>query len=134
MSYAASILSTSGPLATYGKKISHHGRPDVEILIDNHEDGKTYTTFDALSGIVNITAPYNSRFDEIKITLEGTARTIIDNLAPTTSRTKITATHNFLKLVMPIRDSDYPVPRIAEAGRTYTFPFNVSASFYLLYI
>jgi hypothetical protein len=33
------------------------------------------------------------------------------------------ATHRFLKLTQPIRDSDLPQPRILEAGKTYSYPF-----------
>src|SRR5204863_3154064 len=31
--------------------------------------------------------------------------------------------HTVLKLIQPIDESLYPQPRIAEAGRTYAFPF-----------
>ena len=122
--YAASIQSTTGTIATYAKKMAHQGRPALEITLDNHNERKIYTTFDALSGKVEITAPHNARFDEIQITLEGSVKTFVENLSPHSARSKTTALHNFLKLVMPIRESDYPQPRIAEAGRTYTFPFN----------
>ena len=104
--------------------MSQNCRPDMDIVIDNHKEGKTYTTFDAISGKVNITAPNEARFDEIQITFEGTARTAIENLSPHTTKSRTTARHNFLKLTMPIRESDYPHPRVAEAGRTYTFPFH----------
>jgi hypothetical protein len=33
------------------------------------------------------------------------------------------ASHRFLRLTQPIPSSSYPVPRVAEAGRTYKFPF-----------
>jgi len=120
----ASIHSTTGTIASAYKKIAQNGRPDMDIVLDNHTDRKVYTTFDALSGKVNITAPHESRFDEIQITFEGTVRTAIENLSPHTTKSRTTARHNFLKLIMPIKESDYPQPRIAEAGRTYTFPFN----------
>jgi len=96
----------------------------MEIILDDYTEGKFYSTFDALSGRVEITAPHNARFDEIQITLEGTVKTFVENLSPTSTRSKTTALHKFLKLVMPIAEADYPQPRIAEAGRTYTFPFN----------
>ena len=35
---------------------------------------------------------------------------------------------------MPLRDSDYPVLRVAEAGITYSFPFNVSQEVLILNI
>jgi len=122
--YAASIQSTTGTLAGYARKMTQNGKPDMEIILDNHTEGKKYTTFDPLSGRVEITAPHEARFDEIQITLEGTVKTFVENLSPHTTRSRTTARHNFLKLTMPIRESDYPQPRIAEAGRTYSFPFN----------
>jgi hypothetical protein len=125
MSYAASIQSTSGSIATYARKMAQSGRPDMEIVLDNHSEGKIYTTFDSISGKANITAPHNARFDEIRITLEGATKTYVENMSPTSTSSRTTAMHNFLRLVMPVREADYPQPRIAEAGRTYTFPFNV---------
>jgi hypothetical protein len=117
-SYASSIASNA-------KKVALPTRPDIEIHLKDHTEGKFYTTYDALSGNVDIVAPQNARFDEVKITLEGTIRTYIDNLAPTASATsKTSAIHRFLKMVMPVSESEYPQPRIAEAGQTYTFPYN----------
>ena len=124
--------STTGTLATYARKMSHSGRPDMKIILDNHDEGKIYTTFDALSGRVEITTSQNARFDEIQITLEGTTKTYVENLSPHTTRARTTAMHNFLKLTMPIRDADYPQPRIAEAGQTYKFPFNFVVPNHLL--
>lgn len=122
--YATSIQSTTGTLAGYARRISQHGRPDINIILEDHIEGKKYTTFDPLSGKVEITAPFEARFDEIRITLEGTVKTFVENLSPHSTKARTTATHNFLRLTMPIRELDYPLPRIAEAGRTYTFPFN----------
>lgn len=122
--YAASIQSTTGTLAGMARKMTQNGRPDMEIILEDHTEGKKYSTFDPVSGKVAITAPHEARFDEIKITLEGTVKTFVENLSPHTTKARTTATHNFLRLTMPIRESDYPQPRIAEAGRTYTFPFN----------
>lgn len=124
MSYAASIQSTTGSIATYARRLAQQGRPDMEIILNDYTESKVYTTFDALSGRVEITAPHSARFDEIQITLEGTVKTWVENLSPTTTKSKTTARHKFLKLVMPIAETDYPQPRIAEAGTTYTFPFN----------
>lgn len=124
MSYATSIQSTTGTIATYAKKFVQNGKPEMDIIFDNHDEGKIYTTFDALSGRVEITASHNARFDEIQITLEGSTKVWVENLSPHSTRARTTARHNFLKLAMPIQESDYPQPRIAEAGRTYTFPFN----------
>ena len=112
--------------------MAQNGRPELEIALDDHQNGKIYSTFDPVSGNVKITAPHNARFDEIRITLEGSSKTYVENLSPHSTRSRTTAVHNFLKLVMPVRDSDYPQPRIAEAGRTYTFPFNFAVPGQLL--
>jgi hypothetical protein len=126
MSPPASLLSTTSTIAGYVRKIGH-SRPGVEVVIDDHTPDKVYTTFDAVTGLVNITAPQqNVRFDEVRITLQGLTKTFVENMSPSGSRSRGVARHNFLRLVMPLRDADYPQPRMAEAGRTYTFPFNVS--------
>ncbi|KAF7863968.1 hypothetical protein EAF04_006933 [Stromatinia cepivora] len=121
---SASSASSSGTIASYAKKINPTKRPDVEIHLDDHHDGKTYTTFDALSGKASITAPHDAEFDEIQITLEGVTRTYVENISQSRATSRTTAVHRFLKLIMPIREAAYPQPKIAEAGKTYIFPFN----------
>lgn len=121
---ASNTSSGSGTIASYAKKISITKRPDVEIHIDGHYDGKTYTTFDALTGKASITATSDAQFDEIQITFEGVTRTYVEHISQTSATSRTTAVHRFLKLVMPIREAAYPQPRIAEAGKTYVFPFN----------
>lgn len=112
--------------------MGQNSRPDMEILLDDHHDGKIYSTFDAIRGRVAITAPHNARFDEVRITFEGTTKTYVENLSPSATRSRTTAVHKFLKLVMPVRESDYPQPRIAEAGHTYRFDFNFAVPEQLL--
>jgi hypothetical protein len=111
-------------------KISQ-SRLGVEVIIDDHTNERVYTTFDAVTGRVKIMAAQNMRLDEVKITLEGLAKTSVENLSPAGGRFRPMSQHSFLKLVMPIRDSDYPKQRIAEAGRTYIFPFSVSRGYSL---
>ncbi|RFU28200.1 hypothetical protein B7463_g8140, partial [Scytalidium lignicola] len=119
-----SIYTTTSAISTYAKKMTHAGKPGMDIVLDNHSDDKVYTTSDALSGRIEVTASNNARFDLVEITLEGTTKTFVESMSPATGGSRTTARHSFLKLVMPIPESDYPHPRIAEAGRTYTFPFN----------
>lgn len=122
--YEPSFMSTT-TIATYARKITHYGHPEVEIKLDQHNDKPiTYTTGDSLSGQVSITAPHTARFDEVEITLEGVTVTHVENMTPVAAHARIDARHPFLKLTMPIPESDYPQPRIAEAGQTYKFPFN----------
>lgn len=58
------------------------------------------------------------------VTVTGKSHTFVDKFstAPTMS-SRTDATHHFLKLQQPIDESTLPMPRIAEAGRTYKFPF-----------
>ena len=52
------------------------------------------------------------------------AKTYVDRLTSTpTIPGRAEATHRFLKLTQPIDESLLPQPRIAAAGKTYTFPF-----------
>jgi len=124
MMYEASFMSTN-TVATLARKIAHYGHPEVDIRLDQHNDRPTtYTTADSLSGEVSITAPHTARFDEVEITLQGLTLTYVESMTPVAANARIDARHPFLKLTMPIPESDYPQPRIAEAGHTYKFPFN----------
>ena len=123
MSPATSLHSTTGTIAGYARKLTH-GRPDLNIVLDNHHDGQIYSTLDAIKGRVELTTPYNTRFDEIRITFEGTTKTYVERVTPSSTRARVSAVQNFLTLAMPIRDSVYPQPRMAEAGQTYKFEFN----------
>ncbi|PBP16493.1 hypothetical protein BUE80_DR012783 [Diplocarpon rosae] len=126
MSHATSTQSTTGTIASYAKKIAHAGRPDMDIELDDYNEGngKVYTTFDAVTGRVNITTPHEAPFDQIQISLVGSVFTFVGNLSPQSTRSRVCAKHNFLRLNMPIPESSYPQPRVAEAGKTYTFAFN----------
>ncbi|KAL3422212.1 hypothetical protein PVAG01_06368 [Phlyctema vagabunda] len=121
---SAPSIQSSQTMASYARRLGQFRKPGMEIVIDNHEDHKVYTTFDAINGRVEITAPQTTRFDEIQIHFEGLTRTYVDSVSPASAKSRTTASHNFLRLVMPIRESEYPQPRIAEAGQTYTYPFN----------
>src|SRR5271167_1814149 len=122
--YEPSFMSTN-KIANYAKKIAQHGKPVIDISLNDHNDVPfTYTTSDSLSGQASITSPHSARFDEVQITLEGITSTYVEVMTPVASQSRIKARHQFLKLVMPITESDYPQPRVAEAGQTYRFPFN----------
>jgi hypothetical protein len=113
---------STNTVATLARKIAHHGHSEVDIRLEQHNNRPiTYTTADSLSGEVSITAPHTVRFDDVEITLQGLTLTHVENVA---ANARIGARHPFLKLTMPIPESDYPQPRIAEAGQTYKFPFN----------
>ncbi|KAG0651723.1 hypothetical protein D0Z07_2066 [Hyphodiscus hymeniophilus] len=134
--YAGSLHGTTESIAGIARsgvrRMSHASRPEMDIVLDNHYEGKSYSTFDAIKGRVEIAAPHDTRFDEVAITFEGSTKTYVENLSPSATRSRTTAVHKFLKLVMPVRDSDYPQPRIAEAGETYKFDFNFAIPEHLL--
>jgi hypothetical protein len=91
----------------------------MNIHISNHYQSKIYTTASDVSGHVEVNTSRDVQVDNVQILLVGTSRTSIgaSNLPQATS-------HTFLKLMMPIPESDYPTSRCFEAGRTYTIPFH----------
>ncbi|KAK8162222.1 hypothetical protein IWX90DRAFT_237580 [Phyllosticta citrichinensis] len=123
----ASIYSTSSnPLATKMRHLSILGKPAVAISL-NGEHGSyltSYSNLDKIEGQVSVTAPNDTRFDELEISLIGISAAYVDkfNTAPTMSA-RTDAKHLFLKLRQPVNQFDLPSPQILEAGRTYQFPF-----------
>lgn len=108
----------SSSLSAHGKR-TPFPKSDVQIHIKNHYKTKTYTSSSPVSGQVTITTQRDVHFDSIEIDLIGTSKTRTEGYsAPTES------SHTFLKLVMPIPESTYPVPRVLESGRTMTVPFH----------
>ncbi|EEP78184.1 predicted protein [Uncinocarpus reesii 1704] len=114
---------SSGPFEPFARK----GRPSVQITLrDELPQPKinTYTTRDTIKGEVTLSAETDIRFDQVAISFVGSTRTMIERpgyAGPTVGQSS--AFHTFLRLVQPIEDSQYPQPRIFEAGRKYTFPF-----------
>jgi len=80
---------------------------------------------DRIEGTVTITPKCDTRFDDIDITFEGIERTSIERMAASAATLSpiIDVSHRFLKMDQPIDERFLPHPRIAEAGRTYSFPF-----------
>nr|KMM63753.1 hypothetical protein CPAG_00107 [Coccidioides posadasii RMSCC 3488] len=108
--------------------ITRKGRPSVEIMLDGDVSQSrginTYTTLDPIEGKVVISADTDVRFDQIHISFIGAAKTLIERpgyAGPTVGQSS--AFHAFLRLTQPIEESQYPQPRVLEAGRKYSFPF-----------
>ncbi|EOD43647.1 putative arrestin domain-containing protein [Neofusicoccum parvum UCRNP2] len=126
-SYAPSIANSS--ISIKMRNLAMQGKPVVDISLKG-EAGRhgsyvtSFSTMDKLEGEVAVTAPHDTRFDDIEIAFVGQSETFVDKFstAPTMS-SRTDAGHLFLKLRQPIDESTLPMPRIAEAGRTYTFPF-----------
>lgn len=94
----------------------------VDIKIDQHWSSKAYTSGSTIAGHVVVNTQRDVAFDDFEILFTGTAYTRVDFVNQYSSATY--AARPFMKLRMPIRDSDFPSPRVFEAGRTYTIPFN----------
>lgn len=115
---STSQSETSSLLSTHAKGIAFP-KYDVRIHLQNHFKTKTYTSSSPLSGNVTIAAQRDLRFDAVEIMFLGRTRTRTDGYAAPNE-----SVHTFLKLMMPIPESLYPVPRLLEAGTTMTVPFN----------
>jgi hypothetical protein len=94
-------------------------RSSVDINIHGHYNSKVYTSGTSISGEVTVTPWRDTHFDYVQIVLLGTTWTRLDAL-----QVPQHSSHTFLKLAMPVPESAYPVPRVMEAGHTYTIPFN----------
>ncbi|DAA79341.1 TPA_exp: Arrestin (Or S-antigen), N-terminal domain protein [Trichophyton benhamiae CBS 112371] len=119
---AASLASRAAPFEPWTKRSSL--RVDITLKDQPASGICSYTTLDAIEGEATFTADVDTRFEQISISFVGTSRTLIERpgaAGPTVGRSS--AFHTFLRLVQPIDESDYPEPRILEAGRKYTFPF-----------
>ena len=116
--YARRLMTSAGAVAGQGGAAA---KATMEIHIDKHYRSKVYTSGTAVRGRVTVRAPPRDdvRFDAVQILLLGTTRTRSDgvNIPKATS-------HTFLRLCMPVPESQYPVPRVFEAGRSYDVPFN----------
>ncbi|KAI1384912.1 uncharacterized protein F4822DRAFT_376770 [Hypoxylon trugodes] len=118
MSSTTASENSKTALGGYARKLSIIPKNNISISINNHYHSRVYTTGSEVSGTVTINSQTDTRFDTLQIVLLGTSKTRIDavNIPHATS-------HTFLKLIMPILESSYPVPRKFEAGMSYTIPF-----------
>lgn len=121
-----STMSLSGSEAsstrsTHAQRLAYP-KSNIQLHLKNHYRSKTYTSGSPISGELIITTRRDVRFETIEILLLGISRTRTAGMdgysAPHESA------HTFLKIAMPIPESSYPVPRVIEAGRTMTVPFN----------
>ncbi|EDU47591.1 Bul1 N domain containing protein [Pyrenophora tritici-repentis] len=120
------------------RNISHHGQPKIVIHLDDSNGHQqkfvtSYSSMDTLNGTVTITAPHDTRFEDIDIAFTGTSQVYVDRMTTTPTMTGRTeAKHRFLTLRQPINESNFPTPRIFEAGKAYIFPFTFTIPSQLL--
>ncbi|KAI9837072.1 MAG: hypothetical protein M1819_000721 [Sarea resinae] len=126
----AESIASHTTLASQARSLVQMRKPIIEIALKNADRGSvgsyigSYTTLDTIEGQVAITATHDTRFEDVQITFEGSMRTSVERMSPTPSPSSGTeASKTFLNLSQPVDESCYPHPRVAEAGRTYRFPF-----------
>lgn len=115
---ASPSISDASHLSGSTKKMAHL-KSNIQVNLENHYNSKIYTSSSPVKGTVTITTKRDVRFDALQIVLIGNTKTRVDGV-----NSPHEITHTFLKMVMPIPESTYPVPRTLETGRTYTVPFN----------
>lgn len=109
------------------KNLTSRNKPTITINFHGSQQEAfipSYTTLDRIQGEVGITAQSDTVFDQLYITLEGTAKTFVENLAtasPTNGRTQ--AFQVFLRLIQPIDNSAFAESRSLKGGQTYNIPF-----------
>ncbi|KAJ4300494.1 hypothetical protein N0V88_003169 [Collariella sp. IMI 366227] len=115
-----STSSTTTPTEfTAGSKRAPFAKSDIRVNLADHYTSKVYTSGSPIAGNVTITTKRDVRFDQIQIVLLGHTKTVFEGM-----NVPQEVTHTFLKMLMPIPESTYPVPRVLESGETYTIPFN----------
>ncbi|KAH8681007.1 hypothetical protein BX600DRAFT_428978 [Xylariales sp. PMI_506] len=109
-------------------RLGSGGKNSMRIHIDNHHKNKVYTSSSSVSGHVTIEPVKDTDFDKVQILLLGQNKTrLLEGVHSASSSTS----HTFLKLEMPIFNTDYPEPRIYEAGCKYNIPFHFVIPNYL---
>ncbi|KAF1851393.1 arrestin [Cucurbitaria berberidis CBS 394.84] len=143
-SASASMLSHANTMHSIGnqigykvRNIAHLGQPTIDIDVHG-SDGRnaflsSFSTMDTVQGNVTITAPYDTRFNDVDIAFVGISQVFVDRLTTTPTMTGRTeAAHRFLLLRQPMDESDFPSPRVLEAGKSYKFPFTFTIPSQLL--
>ncbi|KAH4208816.1 hypothetical protein HBH69_109550 [Parastagonospora nodorum] len=137
-SQATTMQSMRNQVGSKVRNMTHYGQPTIEINLKGTDGPRntwvtSYSTMDTIEGNVTITALHDTRFENIDIAFIGTCQVYVDTFTTSPSMTGRTeANHRFLVLRQPIAESDFPSPRIFEAGRTYQFPFTFTVPAQLL--
>ncbi|ORY65268.1 arrestin [Pseudomassariella vexata] len=113
--------SNHSSLGGFNRRLSTGPKPSLSIHVDNHYQAKVYTTSSSVSGRIKINTSRDVRFDHVEILFLGVSKTVVE-----TSFSPHAINHTFLRLSMPLSqlEDSFPVPRVFEAGRTYTAPFH----------
>ncbi|KAL2200362.1 hypothetical protein P885DRAFT_27539 [Corynascus similis CBS 632.67] len=117
---ASSASGVSSPNSAFNNaQRAAYPKSDINIHLKNHSNSTVYTSRSPVVGDLTITTKRDVRFDSIEILLLGHTKTTLEGMGMPQE-----VTHTFLKMVMPIPESAYPLPRVLESGHTLTLPFN----------
>ncbi|RDA86773.1 hypothetical protein CP532_6345 [Ophiocordyceps camponoti-leonardi (nom. inval.)] len=108
------------PRLTSRSKPAAQQKPSISIEINGHFSSKVYTSGSSISGSVIICTQRPTPFHELDIVFTGIAATRLDFVQQYPSH----SFRPFMKLRMPIRRSSLPEPKVFEAGKLYSIPFN----------
>ena len=95
-------------------------KPRVDIKLDQHFNSRVYTSGSTVAGNVVVQCQRDTPFESFEIGFTGVAASRMDFVQSYTTN----SVRTFMKLHMPIPESDLPASRIFEAGHAYNIPFH----------
>ncbi|KAK9449704.1 uncharacterized protein V1518DRAFT_414419 [Limtongia smithiae] len=130
LSGSSPSASSSSAAASVLRKLSaRFSGAQVAIIVDSKKE--YYAPGDSLSGVVAVTvsdkATEHIKFDEVMVAFEGTQRTWTER-----GGNRVYVDLQFLKMICPVSDFEYPADSVLVPGRTYTFNFSFVVPEYLL--
>lgn len=92
----------------------------MEVKIDQHFKAKVYTSGSTIAGHVAVRVLKDTSFDHLDIVFVGISATRLDFVQQYPSH----SFRPFLKIRMPIQESDLPQDQVFRAGSEYKIPFH----------
>lgn len=92
----------------------------MEVKIDQHFKAKVYTSGSTIAGYVAVRVLKDISFDHLDIVFVGNSATRLDFVQQYPSH----SFRPFLKIRMPIQESDVPQDQVFRAGNEYKIPFH----------
>jgi hypothetical protein len=103
------------------------GRSKLEIGIHLTNDGYGYRNLDRVHGTLVVKPICDTPFEGVEIAFVGASHTYIERVGGHNLRTDISrASHEFVNTVQTHVDQHFPNDRILRAGKTYTFPIDLT--------
>lgn len=106
------------------KRRQQRCKPALVVEIHLEDPRETYSSKDVIHGQVTVQSPADFEFEDIRIEMLGTSRTLIERWTATPACLPYTeAVVDFLRLSQPGLGSECPDDQVFHAGETYTFRF-----------